>query len=494
MRKSGILLPVTSLPSDYGIGCFSKSAYDFVDFLKASGQSYWQILPLGPTSFGDSPYQSFSTFAGNPYMIDLNALIKDGLLSKEECDCALGNYNGEYIDYKRQYEARYTLLEKAYEKFSPSAEYEVFAEGNAFWLEDYSLFMAVKKHFNDASLYDWDEDIRLRKSAAMENYRTRLKSEIGFYKFIQFNFYKQWKKLKSYANSNNISIIGDIPIYVSYDSADVWANPELFELDESGLPINVAGCPPDGFSEKGQLWGNPLYNWDNHKKTNFEWWIKRMHHAFGFYDVLRIDHFRGFDEYYSIKYGSVDAIDGEWRKGPGFELFKTVKDELGEKNVIAEDLGFITESVRDLLRDCGFPGMKILEFAFDSRDTGETADYLPHNYPENCVAYTGTHDNQTVSAWFKTISESERLAVRSYLCDRHTPDSEIHLPLIALIMRSRASLCIIPIQDWLGLSDSSRINTPSTVGQNWRWRIKKDQLTEELQNEIYNMTKMYGRL
>jgi len=496
MRKSGILLPITSLPSKYGIGCFSKSAYDFTDWLKDAGQSFWQILPLCPTGFGDSPYQSFSTFAGNPYMISLEELIEEGLLTKEECDSIDFGDSEVFIDYKKMYENRYTLLNKAYKNSNifNDSDFIKFISDNKFWLDEYSLFMALKNKFDQSIWNTWPDDIRLREESALERYRQELKEEILFWQFIQYKFYCQWNKLKTYVNKNEVSIIGDIPIYVSFDSADVWANPELFELDENLNPINVAGCPPDGFSKKGQLWGNPLYKWENHKITDYEWWTKRLNHAFKLYDVLRIDHFRGFDEYYSIKFGSEDATDGKWRKGAGAELFKEAEKKLGKKNIIAEDLGFITDSVKALLDECGFPGMKVLEFAFDSRDTGVSNDYLPHNYTNNCVAYTGTHDNQTISSWFKTISESEQKAVRNYLCDYFTPDTKIHIPLIALIMKSTASLCIIPIQDWLGLSDAARINTPSTTGINWRWRIRKEQLDENIKRTIYNMTKTFERL
>ena len=496
MRKCGVLLPVTSLPSEYGIGCFSKSAYDFIDWLKDSGQSYWQILPLCPTGFGDSPYQSFSTFAGNPYMISLEGLICEGLLTKEECDSVDFGESNTYIDYKKQYENRFLLLKKAYAKsdITKNAEYNKFIGENNYWLRDYSLFMALKYKFCQKVWNQWPDGIRKRQQEELEKYRNELKDEIEFWNFVQFKFYKEWISLKEYANKNNIAIIGDIPIYVSYDSVDVWANPQLFELDESGTPTSVAGCPPDGFSKTGQLWGNPLYRWNIHKKTDYEWWIKRLAHSFKLYDVLRIDHFRGFDEYYSIKFGSKDATVGQWKKGPGAELFKKAKESLGEKNIIAEDLGFITDSVKKLLNDCGFPGMKILEFAFDSRDEGSSNNYLPHNYPKNCVAYTGTHDNQTIFSWFKTISDDERKSVREYLCDRYTPDSQIHMPLIASIMQSSASLCIVPMQDWLGLDDKARINIPSTTGENWQWRLNKHQLNDSIKKEMYNMARIYERL
>lgn len=492
MRKSGILLPITSLPSKYGIGCFSETAYEFAKWLKKSGQSYWQILPLCPTSYGDSPYQSFSTFAGNPYLISPEQLINEGLLTKDECDEMDFGDNDEQIDYKKMFDNRITLLRTAYSRSSEN--YDVFYSENSYWLSDYSMFMALKYHFDQKPWNMWPDDIKLRKADALSHYGEILYDDINFWIFVQYEFYKQWNSLKTHINNNGISIIGDIPIYVSYDSADAWASPELFELDENLNPLCVAGCPPDGFSAKGQLWGNPLYNWKLHKENNYSWWISRISHSLKLYDVLRIDHFRGFDKYYSIKFGSSDATHGTWRDGPGAELFECVKDKLGKINIIAEDLGFVTESVKKLLSDCKFPGMKVLEFAFDSRDSGETNDYLPHNYPDDCIAYTGTHDNQTISSWFETISPDEAKNVRDYLCDPYVPNSKIHIPLIALLMRSRASVCIIPLQDWLGLKDNARINTPSTLGNNWTWRVRENQLTVTMAEKIYNMTRIFGRL
>ena len=486
IRKSGILLPVTSLPSDYGIGCFSEAAYDFIDTLKKAGQSYWQILPLCPTGFGDSPYQSFSTFAGNPYMISLEELVRENLLTKSECDEYDWGDRENDIDYEKQYKNRYLLLQKAYNRSNVLSDtlYNSFCEKNSWWLDNYALFMALKKYFGGRPWNEWNYTEKCDEA---------VKDDVGFYKYIQYKFYFQWQKVKSYANENDISIIGDLPIYVSYDSADVRANPELFELDGSGLPINVAGCPPDGFAKEGQLWGNPLYNWEVHQNTGYAWWIKRFEHSFSIYDAVRIDHFRGFDEYYSIKYGSKNAVNGVWRKGPGAQLFNCVKEKLGDKEIIAEDLGFVTDSVKALLSECGFPGMKVLQFAFDARDTGSMGDYQPHNYPDNCIAYTGTHDNQTLLSWFGSISAEERNFVRKYLNDKYTPASEINKSLIALIMRSRAKLCIVPVQDWLGLDDSARINIPSTSGINWKWRLQKNQFSSELVKEIYEMTKIFGR-
>ena len=493
-RSAGILLPISSLPSKYGIGCFDKKAYEFVDFLKASGQTCWQILPLGPTSYGDSPYQSFSTFAGNPYFISLEELAENNLLTKKECEEA-GFTDTDDIDYSYLYKKRYPLLKKAFErsKITLNEDYARFNEENK-WLDDYALFMAVKDFFGGTSWNEWHDGIRIRKEEALSEYRAKLAKEIDFYKFLQYLFFKQWNKLKSYANENDIKIIGDIPIYVAFDSADAWANPQLFQLDESGVPKAVAGCPPDGFAADGQLWGNPLYDWNYHRKTGYKWWISRLEQCFKLYDVVRIDHFRGFDEYYSIPYGDKTAKNGHWEKGPGMELFNAVEKALGKREVIAEDLGFMTDSVRKLVKDSGFPNMKVLEFAFDSRDTGSRNDYLPHNYDENCVAYTGTHDNQTITSWFKTITDEEREMARDYLCDSFTPDEKLHRAFISLIMRSRAKLCIIPMQDWLGLDDRSRINVPSTVGENWRWRMKNSDLSSKLRDDILKTTQIFGRI
>ena len=328
----------------------------------------------------------------------------------------------------------------------------------------------------------------------MDYYRKELYYDIEFHQYLQFKFYEQWMKLKSYANKKGIRIIGDIPIYVAMDSADTWAHPELFQLDEENVPVAVAGCPPDGFSATGQLWGNPLYRWEYHKETGYQWWISRLAYVFRLYDVVRIDHFRGFDEYFAIPYGDKDATGGHWEKGPGIDLFWKMKEVLGEKPVIAEDLGYVTDTVRDLVRDSGFPGMKVLEFAFDSRDSGCANDYLPHNYPENSVAYTGTHDNETLVGWWGSISKAEQKLTREYMCDAYTPEKELYKALISLVMRSAAKLCVIPMQDYLGLDNRYRMNTPSTVGKNWKWRIRKNQLSVRLQKEIYGIALRYGRM
>ena len=398
MRRSGVLLPVASIPSKYGIGAFSKECYEFVDFLKRAGQSLWQILPLGPTGYGDSPYQSFSTYAGNPYFIDLDKLIEAGWITAEDCGEELSEQR--YVDYGKIYETRFHILRKAYQNsdIESSEEYADFCEKNAYWLEDYALYMAVKHAFGGKSFRQWDRDIRFRAPAAMRRYREKYAEEIGFIRFQQFLFEEQWFALKEYANGRGIRIIGDIPIYVAYDSADVWASPELFQLDEDFLPTAVAGCPPDVFSATGQRWGNPLYRWEYHRETGYDWWMRRISRCYELYDILRIDHFRGFDEYYSIPYGDPTAEFGHWEKGPGYDIFQVMKKKLGKRDVIAEDLGFLTPSVLRLVKKSGYPGMKVLEFAFDPR---EESDYLPHGYDRNSVAYTGTHDNETLVQWYK---------------------------------------------------------------------------------------------
>ena len=494
-RAAGILLPISSLPSKYGIGCFSKSAYEFVDQLEAAGQSYWQILPLGPTSYGDSPYQSFSTFAGNPYFVCLEDLIEEGVLTEEECDAVNFGDHPSYVDYGKLYEGRFGLLRKAYERSNiyENPQFHEFCNANYWWLDDYALFMAVKKRFDGKAWSEWAKDIRLRWENALDYYRRELYFDIEFYKYIQFKFQEQWKKLKTYANEKDIKIIGDIPIYVAFDSADTWANPQNYQFDEENLPVAVAGCPPDAFSATGQLWGNPLYKWDYHKSQNYDWWVQRVNHCFEMYDVVRIDHFRGFDEYYSIPYGDLTAENGHWEKGPGMDLFNTIKNRLGEKQIIAEDLGYMTDTVRELVKDSGYPNMKVLEFAFDSRDTGSASDYLPHNYPNNCVVYTGTHDNETLASWYKTIRPEERQMVKDYLHNQKVTEKTVHTEMIVLAMRSVADTCIIPIQDYFGYDNSARMNHPSTTGSNWKWRLTEGEITEEMLKEIGELTRIYGR-
>ena len=494
-RTAGILMPISSLPGKYGIGCFNLKAYEFVDFLRDAGQKYWQILPIHPTSYGDSPYQSFSTFAGNPYFIDLEALIAEGVLSKAECDSVFFGDEEDDINYAALYDSRKILLTMAYERsrISENPEYQKFVADNHWWLDDYALFMALKDFFNGQCWYEWPEDIRLRYDYAMDYYRRELYFDIEYQMYLQFKFFQQYGWLKNYANSQGVKIIGDIPIYVAMDSADTWSHPELFQLDERNMPTAVAGCPPDGFSATGQLWGNPLYRWDYHRETGYDWWLTRLWYVYQLYDVTRIDHFRGFDEYYSIPYGHSTAEHGHWEKGPGIELFRRAEEVLGWHEVIAEDLGFVTDSVRQLVRDSGFPGMKVLQFAFDSRDTGSARDYLPHNYTENAVVYTGTHDNDTTIGWFEAVTDEDWNLAREYLCDFYTPDEEMDQPFVALALQSIARMCIIPMQDYLGLGTEARMNTPSTIGCNWRWRMTDDQFTQELCRDILARTRRYGR-
>ena len=494
-RTAGILMPIFSLPGKYGIGCFNLKAYEFVDFLRDSGQKYWQILPIHPTSYGDSPYQSFSTFAGNPYFIDLEALIAEGVLSKAECDSVFFGDEEDDINYAALYDGRKILLTMAYERsrISENPAYQKFVADNRWWLEDYALFMALKDFFDGKCWYEWPEDIRLRYGYAMDYYRGELYFDIEYQKYLQFKFFQQYGWLKDYANSQGVKIIGDIPIYVAMDSADTWSHPELFQLDERNMPTAVAGCPPDGFSATGQLWGNPLYRWDYHRETGYDWWLTRLWYVYQLYDVTRIDHFRGFDEYYSIPYGHKTAEHGHWEKGPGIELFRRAEEVLGWHEVIAEDLGFVTDSVRQLVQDSGFPGMKVLQFAFDSRDTGSARDYLPHNYTENAVVYTGTHDNDTTIGWFEAVTDEDWNLAREYLCDFYTPDEEMDQPFVALALQSIARMCIIPMQDYLGLGTEARMNTPSTIGCNWRWRMTDDQFTQELCRDILAQTRRYGR-
>lgn len=494
MRQSGILLPISSIPSKYGIGSFSKEAYEFVDFLVEAGQKLWQILPLGPTGYGDSPYQSFSTFAGNPYFIDLDEFIELGYITREDCERLNFGTNPEYVDYGQLYNNRYLVLEKAYdsalaEGLEEDKEYQTFLKENKYWLTDYALYRTVKRAFDNACWTEWDEDIRLRRPAAIKRYSKEYAYEIGFYYFLQYFFTKQWKALKAYANEKGIEIVGDIPIYVAFDSADSWANPELFQLDEENLPIGVAGCPPDAFSETGQLWGNPLYNWEYHKETKYAWWLKRIAHCYELYDVVRIDHFRGFDEYWFVPYGDETAQNGHWEPGPGIELFKAMKRKFGKLQVIAEDLGFLTPSVLQLLEDTGFPGMKVLQFAFggDAKNL-----YLPHNHKQNCVVYTGTHDNETTVGWYHNLNDWTRGHVNKYfgLAD----GKDINWKFIQVALSSVADTVIIPMQDYLGLGNEARINTPSSFGKNWEWRMKKDACTQELAAKMKELAIIYGRL
>ena len=504
-RSAGILMHISSLPSPFGIGTFGKTAYEFVDFVAQARHRYWQVLPLGPTTYGDSPYQSYSAFAGNPYFVDLEMLTDDGILDRniyEDIDWG----SGDYVDYEKVYNNRFTVLHEAYknyrQKLSESRvklaaglpeykKFDNFNKTNAYWLDDYALFMALKWHFNQKSWQDWDEDIKFRTQKGMQKYKELLADEIGFWKFVQYEFDKQWSELHAYANDQGIQIIGDIPIYVAFDSADTWSSPELFQFDEENNPVAVAGCPPDDFSATGQLWGNPLYNWEYHKKTEYNWWLKRILHCLKLYDVVRIDHFRGFDEYYSIPYGNETAVDGTWMPGPGMDLFRTIEEKLGKLNIIAEDLGFLTESVLQMLSDSGFPGMKVVQFAFDPN--GGSA-YLPHNYPENSVVYTGTHDNDTTRGWYHSTDKATRDFAKEYMNAQRLDEDDLAWDFIRLAMSSIANLCVTPMQDLLNLDGKARINVPSTLGGNWTWRMEKGQFDEKTVERLKRMTWLYERL
>ncbi len=496
-REAGILLSVSSLPSRFGIGCFSEEAYRFVDFLADSGQSVWQILPLGPTGYGDSPYQSFSSFAGNPYFISLEGLVEEGLLTEEECEAVDFGEDPLRVDYGKLYRGRMPLLRLAYERRKAKGEdphQADFEKREAWWLEEYALFMAIKESLGGAPLSEWEEPLRLRDGGGLKEARARLCDEIGFQKFLQSKFYAQWAALKRYANERGIRIVGDLPIYVSADSADVWLNPALFQLDAACRPVRVAGCPPDEFSSDGQLWGNPIYRWEEHEREGYAWWIRRLRHAFSLYDVVRIDHFRGFDSYYSIPHDAPSAREGRWERGPGMDLFRAVGNALGRREGIAEDLGYMTDSVRTLVRESGYAGMKILQFGFDTADVAYENEYLPHLYGENSVAYTGTHDNPTLWSWVEERTEAEIFYLRTYLWDFYTPKERLWESLIALLYRSPSRLCVLPMQDLLGLDDRSRMNRPATTDGNWCWRMRGEDLSGEVAERLRQWTTLGGRL
>ncbi len=489
-RSSGILMHITSLPSPYGIGTFGKEAYKFVDFLIKSNQSYWQILPIGPTSIGDSPYQSFSTFAGNPYFIDFDILKEEGLLKEEDYKNVDFGDNPLKVDYEKIFNHKMPILRKAFNNSKDKYKEEIkkFKEKNKNWLEDYALYMAIKGEFNLKSWQEWDEDIKIRKKEALDYYKNKLKEEIEYFIFIQYMFFKQWSKLKNYANRNGIKIIGDIPIYVAEDSVDAWANTNVFLLDKNKIPKVVSGCPPDDFAKTGQLWGNPIYDWDYLEKTNYKWWIERIKGNISLYDVTRIDHFRGFESFWQIPYGEKTAIKGKWVKGPGMKLFNQINKELGQVNIIAEDLGYLTKEVIDFKNETGYPGMKVLEFAFDSR---EESDYLPHNYNKNCIVYTGTHDNDTVVGWKSSAPKEDVEFAKKYLNIKDEKD--FNWGFIRGALSSVANLSIIQIQDYLGLDSKGRMNIPSTLGGNWQWRIDEKVLDDKLAKKIGSMTRLYGR-
>ncbi len=488
-RASGILMPIFSLPNDYGIGNMGKEARKFIDCLAAAHQTYWQILPIGPTGYGDSPYQSFSAFAGNPYFIDLEQLVADGYLVQSDLADAKKLARQTGIDYAALYQEIPLILNKAVMRLlkEDPRTYQDFLWDQGQWLEDYGFFMVIKEDLGSIGLSEWPDALRTRQEPALSAARARLATRVEYYKVVQFFFYNQWSALKAYANQNDVKIIGDIPIYVSPDSSDLWAAPDLFQTDGNGNLLNVAGCPPDGFSPDGQLWGNPLYNWDVHKYTDFDWWRRRMHHATAIYDVVRIDHFRGFESYYSIDATETTAQNGVWRKGPDMDLIRALKQSIPPDSIIAEDLGFITPEVAALLAGSEFPGMKVLQFAFDHR---EPSDYLPHRYTPNSVVYTGTHDNTTTRDWQDTTDPTDF----EYACRYLGADAATFTTaMIRAALASVSSLAVIPLADWLDLPADARINTPSTTGDNWQWRMDAAALTPALSSEIAEMTKLYGR-
>lgn len=487
-RCSGVLLPIFSLPSPYGIGTLGKAAYDWIDFLHEAGQQLWQVLPIGPTSFGDSPYQSFSAFAGNPYFIDLEQLCEDGLLQKEDCAPLADQADGAAIDYAKQYQYRYVILKKAYSRFDNPNEINHFRKAHN-WVDDYALFMALKDSYNGLAWTQWPSAIRKRERHALEKARQELQSEVDFYVFLQLLFYTQWKKLAAYARAHNVKIIGDIPIYVALDSADAWANPELFLLDEEDRPVLVAGCPPDAFTADGQLWGNPLYRWDLMQETGFQWWKERLSGSFELYDCLRIDHFRGFESYYAIPYGDKTARNGAWQKGPGKAFVDSIKEAFPDIPIIAEDLGYLTPEVRELLEYSGFPGMKILQFAFE----GTNSYYLPHNYIANTVAYVGTHDNETARGWFEGTA-TPRQREQAALYTHQQAGEPMADALNRTIAASVSDTCIYTMQDLLNLGNEARINTPATLGGNWTWRMLDGAITRELEHKLTDWTETYFRI
>ncbi|MBQ3193259.1 MAG: 4-alpha-glucanotransferase [Oscillospiraceae bacterium] len=489
MRESGILMHITSLPGPYGIGSMGKQAYGFVDFLEKAGQSYWQILPLNPTGYGDSPYQAFSACAGNHYLIDLDTLVQEGLLKKEEIEAVCWGPDETRVDFGTMYTRRIAVLKLAFSRFAPGADYHSFVAENDGWLRDYSLFMALKEENGGKAWLEWPEALKLHREEALEQKRQSLWETVQLHQFLQYQFDRQWKRLRSYANGKGIRIIGDVPIYVPLDSADVWAAPELFQLDDARRPEAVAGCPPDAFTEDGQLWGNPIYNWQKMHETGYVWWIKRLKAAQKLYDVVRIDHFRGFESYWSIPYGDTTARNGRWVTGPGMDFINAVKKALPELDFIAEDLGYVTKEVRQLQLDSGYPGMKVIEFAFDSR---EESDYLPHLYPVESVCYTGTHDNVTLKQWFDEASPEDVAYAKAYL--GLNQEEGYTWGMIRGGMSSVSRLFVAQMQDYLELGKPARMNFPGTLSMdNWTWRARPGFDSDALAQRIRKLTRLFGR-
>lgn len=491
MRSSGILMHISSLPSPYGIGTLGDEARRFVDFLAASGQQYWQMLPICPTGYGDSPYQSFSTFAGNPYFIDLTYLCYDGLLKREEIERLDWGGDETKVDYGTLYVSRHKVLHIAYERFVDRIpkEYDEFCEKNEHWLEDYALFMAIKDANGGKSWKEWPDDLKFRRKKGLDKAKKDLAHEVGYYKALQFWFYCHWNALKEYANKKGIKLIGDIPIYVSGDGADIWANPKQFYMDKNMEFIDVAGCPPDAFSEDGQLWGNPLFRWDVMKKDGYSWWVKRIKHMADLFDIVRIDHFRGFAGYYAIPGKDENAKNGVWKKGPGMDLFNTFKAELGELDIIVEDLGVLTPDVLQLVEDVGYPGMKVLQFAFDSKTDSA---YLPHNHIKNCIVYTGSHDNDTILGWVDKSPEHAVEYAREYL--GLNEEEGYNWGMMKAAWASVSDMAIVTMQDLLDLGSEARMNIPSTSEGNWQWRMKPGACNRALADKIYKYMVNFSRL
>ena len=490
MRSSGILMHITSLPGPYGVGTMGKEAFAFVDFLKQAGQSMWQILPLTPTGYGDSHYQSCSTYAGNHYLIDLESLIEEGLLMKEEVEPIDWCWSETKADFGKLYNNRLKVLRIAYSRFQGGADFDRFLEDSKAWLPDFAMFMALKAKNYGNPWYTWEPGVKMRYPEAMEAMRSELADELRFYSFVQYLFHKQWNALRTYANQNGIKIIGDVPIYVPLDSVEVWAEPGMFQLDDNLNPKVIAGVPPDGFSADGQLWGNPIYDWEKMKADGFRWWLRRLAAAGEWYDIVRMDHFRGLEAYWAVPYDASTAKAGHWEKGPDMAFVEAVKKGLPELEMIAEDLGFLTQEVLDLRDNSGFPGMNVLEFAFDSR---EPSEYLPHTYTRNSVVYTGTHDNMTMRQWFDTATRDAKKYAVEYM--GLTEAEGLVLGTIRTAMSSVSDMCVIQLPDWLNLGGEARMNFPGTLSDaNWTWRAEKKAINSSLAKRIYNMTKLYGRL
>ncbi len=489
-RYSGVLLHISSLASNYGIGTLGKSAYQFADFLDAAGQKYWQVLPVGPTGYGDSPYQSFSTFAGNPYFIDLDILVEEGLLTQQDIARYVDVADAQRVDYNQIYQSRYPLLEIAYDNYDKSDNaFNQFKLDNDHWLSDYALYMTLKKVHQGQGWQHWPQPYRLRDAAALADFTAQNGDEINFQCFMQYLFFKQWYQLKDYLNQKNIQFIGDIPIYVAEDSADVWANPELFQLNDDLSLKYVGGCPPDIYAADGQLWGNPVYDWQVHKEQHYAWWVKRIKRMINIYDIIRIDHFRGFESYWRVPAGDTTAKNGSWQPGPGIDLFNHLKEALGTLPIIAEDLGFMTEEVHQLRKATGFPSMKVLQFGFEPNGRSE---HIPHNYHENIVVYPGTHDSYTVIGWKNTALAEEVAMAQAYF---GIGDENFHWGMIRGAMTSIANTVITQMQDLLGYDNHARMNEPSVLGRgNWCWRMHQYAITDELINRLYTLAKMTNRL